>query len=80
MVEGRDNWYRDDWFNKQEEWNRTQPMLDDFSNNSRYRDPYRYKNEADDRYITRLRSPSPERPKWTNRDMMAYQNRSNIIM
>ena len=32
--------------------------------------------ESDDRYITRIRSPSPERPRWTNRDQLAYQNRS----
>jgi hypothetical protein len=62
----RDNWYRDDWFNKQEQW----------QVHDTHRDSYRYRNEADDRFITRLRSPSPERPRWTDRDMMAYQNRS----
>lgn len=66
----QDNWYRDDWFNKQEQW-----QLDDpYSALSR---SYQYHREADDRQITRFRSPSPERPRWTgNREQVPYQNRS----
>ena len=36
---GRDNWYRDDWFNKQEQWQQ----------HDTYRNSYQYHNEADDR-------------------------------
>ena len=49
----RDNWYRDDWFSRQDQWQ-----------HDTHRDSYQYRREADDRYITRLRSPSPERAHW----------------
>ncbi len=69
------NWYRDDWFNRQDQWQldseRRRQRQD-----QRQQQSYQYHREADDRYITRLRSPSPERPRWTNRDMLSYQNRS----
>ncbi len=70
----RDNWYRDDWFNRQEQWQFDRQRQEELQRDKQR--GYQYHRETDDRYITRLRSPSPERPRWTNRDMMAYQNRS----
>eukprot|EP00094_Tigriopus_californicus_P003244 TCALIF_03120-PB protein Name:"Similar to cac Voltage-dependent calcium channel type A subunit alpha-1 (Drosophila melanogaster)" AED:0.11 eAED:0.11 QI:85/0.68/0.56/1/0.86/0.86/30/131/2029 len=66
----QDNWYRDDWFNKQEQWQ----MDDPYAAQSR---SYQYHRDADDRQITRFRSPSPERSRWTSsRDQVPCQNRS----
>ena len=80
-----DNWYRDDWFNRQDQWHEG----DDFGppqppphHHPQLPPPhqqprsYEYHREMDDRQIHRLRSPSPERPRWTNRDMLSYNNRS----
>ena len=49
-----DTWYRDDWL----EGPGGPPG------------GYGYRSEVDDRYIRRLRSPSPERPRWTDRHLL----------
>ena len=70
----RDNWYRDDWFNRQDQWHDDEQQQ--YAPRRQSEQRYQYHREMDDRHITRLRSPSPERPRWTNRDMLASQNRS----
>lgn len=44
------------------------------------RDSYQYHREADDRFITRLRSPSPERPRWTDRDLLYNRSLDRDMM